>query len=78
MDNDHEFEDNPAYHLYEALLRQLHELDLADKSESEEADALRDRMDAPWYALSVPEQDRLGVISVRLHQEAEAKKRSEP
>ena len=66
------FADNPHYRQYEALLKQLHELDLAGKSESEEADALRDRMDAPWYALSVPEQDQLGAISVRLYQEAEA------
>lgn len=40
---------------YVNLLVQLHRLIVAGKGDSEEADELRDRMDAPWTRMSEPE-----------------------
>jgi hypothetical protein len=48
------------------LLR-MHELAAAGQFESEEADAIRDAMDAPWEGLSATERARLTGLSVDLN-----------
>jgi tetratricopeptide (TPR) repeat protein len=62
------FADNPDYRHYEDLLKQVHFLISAGKGDSEEADAVRERMDAPWYKLSEPERTRLKGLSADLYQ----------
>lgn len=47
-----------AFSRYAELLRKLHELIAQERTDSEEADALRDEMEGPWAALS-PEEQRL-------------------
>ncbi len=49
------------------LLLQLHRLTLEDRDESEEADALRDAMDAPWYRLNETEAALLRGLSADLY-----------
>ncbi len=57
--------------VYAQALRQLHELTIQGKDESPEADAIRDAMDGPWYALTAAEQDRLRGLSADLYALAE-------
>lgn len=47
-----------AFSRYAGLLKELHELIAQGRTDSEEADALRDEMEGPWAALS-PEEQRL-------------------
>jgi hypothetical protein len=56
---------------YARYLRALHALDIQGKHDSEEADVIRDHMDAPWYAMTPPEQDRMGCLSEDLYVLAE-------
>ncbi|HCO22210.1 MAG: hypothetical protein CME31_21580 [Gimesia sp.] len=48
------------------LLR-LHELEIAGKSDSDEADAVRDQMEYPWHLLSVQEKARITGLSEDLY-----------
>jgi Spy/CpxP family protein refolding chaperone len=55
--------------LFESLLRRLHALIAAGQGDSDEADALRDEMDAPWYAMTEEARERMGELSARLYRE---------
>jgi tetratricopeptide (TPR) repeat protein len=61
------FADNPDFRLYEQLLLRVHELIAAGEGDSEEADELRERMDAPWHRLTEAEQTRLRGLSGDLY-----------
>ena len=52
---------------YARHLRALHALDLQGKHISEEADAIRDQMDAPWDAMTSEEQERMRWLSEDLY-----------
>ena len=56
---------------YARHLRALHELDLQGKHNSDEADVIRDQMDAPWYAMTSQEHERMGGLSEDLYALAE-------
>jgi hypothetical protein len=56
---------------YARLLLRLHALIAMGQGDSEEADAIRDRLDAPWDGLMEAEQDRLGGLSEDLYQLAD-------
>jgi len=58
-----------AYEQYEKLLRELHELIAQGKGETDEADEIRDRMDRPWHALTLEEQERLSQLSEELYEQ---------
>ena len=61
------FADNPFYVQYEALLEELHRLIAAGKGNEDEADAVRDEMDAPEQKLSQEEIMRLNGLSADLY-----------
>jgi hypothetical protein len=61
------FSENPDYRRYEQLLIRTHELIARGEGDSEEADAVREAMDAPWYRLSEAEQIRLRGLSGDLY-----------
>ncbi len=61
------FADNPDYVLYEKLLIEVHRLIAAGKGNDDEADAVRDKMDAPEQKLSREESDRVGGLSADLY-----------
>lgn len=61
----------PPARAYSTLLQELHTLMIEGKGESAEADSIRDAMDAPWYALTAEEQDRLRGLSEDLYALAE-------
>lgn len=56
---------------YARHLVALHKLDMQGKNESAEADSVRDEMDAPWYAMTTQEQERMGGLSADLYALAE-------
>jgi hypothetical protein len=58
-----------AENKFAPLLRLLHEEIRAGRGDGEEADAIRDRMDLPWYSMTAEGQDRAGALSVRLYEE---------
>ena len=60
------FADNPEYVTYERLLIELHRLIAAGKGD-DEADAVRDEVDAPEQKLSSEENDRLNGLSADLY-----------
>ncbi len=62
-----------AYIETEKLLRQLAILMDDGKSESLEADAIRDEMDTWWYMLSPDEEKNIRQLSVDLYRESEKK-----
>lgn len=66
--------DKTAYNEYCALLRELHILIEKGEGDSEEAWALTDRMDAPWYAMTNEQQDAASAYSVQLYREADEKR----
>ena len=61
------FANNPYYVQYERLLDELSRLMAEGKGETNQADAIRDEMDAPWYKLSQEEIDRLRGVSADLY-----------
>jgi hypothetical protein len=52
--------------LFESLLRRLHALIAAGAGDSDEADALRDAMEAPWHAMGDEGRERMDELSARL------------
>jgi tetratricopeptide (TPR) repeat protein len=61
------FADNPNYVRYETLLRKLHLLDVKGRGDAEEADQLRDEMDAPYRGLTSEEVARIRGLSADLY-----------
>ena len=68
-------DDAPA-HTYSRLLLRLHDQIAKGQGDDPEADAVRDQMDAPWYALTDAEQERVGGLSEDLYALAENNPRS--
>jgi hypothetical protein len=68
-------DDTPA-RAYGRLLLRLHDLIARGQGDDSEADAVRDRMDVPWQALTEAEQDLLGGLSEDLYALAESNPRS--
>lgn len=52
------------------LLRQLHTLFVAGQNDGDEADAIREQMEAPWYAMTEAERDEIRTLSKQLYAEA--------
>jgi hypothetical protein len=63
-------DDTPA-RAYSRLLLRLHDLIAKGQGDDPEADAVRDQMDAPWYAMTDAEQERVGGLSEDLYALAE-------
>jgi hypothetical protein len=60
-----------AVRVYGRLLLFLHDLIAKGQGDDPEADAVRDQMDAPWYAMTEAEQERVGGLSEDLYALAE-------
>jgi tetratricopeptide (TPR) repeat protein len=60
------FMNNPQYAEYVRLLKALHRR-IAEGKDDDEADALRDEMDAPWYSLSEEEIARVDGLAADLY-----------
>ena len=56
---------SPVGKLYLSLLLNLREMIRVGAGNSEEADALRDRMDKPWYAMTDDDRAQLDNGAVR-------------
>lgn len=57
---------SPAFHEYRKLLTELERLIADEQGDSEQADALRDRMDAPWNEMTDQERTTLETdVNVR-------------
>jgi hypothetical protein len=52
---------------YARLLGEVHHLIAQGKGDTDEAEALADQMDAPWYAMTPVEQARMRGLSVDLY-----------
>src|SRR6185312_16924142 len=63
----HPFSTNPGYIQTIRGLHQIHALTLAGQDDSPEADAIRDRLDRPWYDLSEIEKQRIKGLSEDLY-----------
>ncbi len=61
------FANNPYYVEYESRLKQLNSLMAEGKSDTDEAEAVRDAMDTPWMRLTQAEQARLNGLSADLY-----------
>ena len=61
------FADNLYYIQYERFLKELSRLMAEGKGDADEADAVRDEMDVPWYTLSEEETKRLRGLSADLY-----------
>jgi hypothetical protein len=57
----------PPVIAYARLLSEMHRLALEGKEDSAEAEALADRMDAPWHAMTPQEQARMRGLSADLY-----------
>jgi hypothetical protein len=68
-------DDTPA-RAYGRLLLRLHDLITKGQGDDPQADAVRDQMDTPWYAMTEAEQERLGGLSEDLYSLAENNARS--
>jgi hypothetical protein len=68
--------DNTPARAYGRLLLRLHDLIAKEQGDGPEADGIRDQIDAPWYALTAAEQERLGALSEDLAALAENTARS--
>jgi hypothetical protein len=68
-------DDTPA-RAYGRLLLRVHDLIANGQADDPEADAVRDQMDAPWYAMTETEQERVGRLSEDLVALAEHNPRS--
>ena len=64
---------NPASAVIESarLLRSLHALFVDGKDEGVDANAIREDMEQPWYAMTMAEQDRIDGLSIDLYAIAE-------
>ena len=62
------FSGSPDYVTYERLLVEIDRLIADGKGDNEEAEAVRDQMDTPWYRLSSEETDHIGSLSIGLNQ----------
>lgn len=58
---------NPSYLAMVRGTRELHQLLAQGKDDSAEADAIRDRTDGPWQALSEVERSRVRNLSEDLY-----------
>src|SRR5215210_2553708 len=58
---------NEPYKEYVRLLRDLHQLLLEGKTDTTEADELRDRMDIPWEMLSPEQRESVGGLAADLN-----------
>ncbi len=58
---------SPNYLAFVRGVRELHQLAVAGKEDSPEADAIRDATDGPWEALSEVERKRVGNLSEDLY-----------
>jgi hypothetical protein len=67
-------DESPA-RAYARLLLSLHDLISAGRGDDPEADAVRDQMDSPWYAMTEAEQERVGGLSEDLYALAENDRR---
>src|SRR5688572_7176089 len=56
-----------AFKTYARLLRQLHAFIRDGAGDSDEADAVRDRMDRPWAMMPPPEQELTRFLSADLY-----------
>lgn len=61
----------PATRVYARFLRELHRLLAAGEGDSDEADNVRDEMDAPWYAMTEAERQRVEGLSEDLYRLAD-------
>jgi hypothetical protein len=61
----------PSVRTYARLLRRLHALIAEGKGDAEEADAVRDEMDGPWYDMTPNDTERVGGLSEDLYALAE-------
>jgi tetratricopeptide (TPR) repeat protein len=57
----------PPVLAYARLTMEMHRLINDGKGDSEEAEALADKMDAPWYAMTAQEQSRMRGLSADLY-----------
>ena len=55
---------------YERLLRKLHKLIHEGKSDSDEAEKIRDEMDEPWKKMTDNEEEEIACLSEELYKEA--------
>lgn len=69
---------NPNYLAMVRGTRELHQLLMAGKDDSPEADAIRDATDAPWQALSEVERNRVRKLSEDLYSLAEPPPPAQP
>jgi len=69
--NDDDDDDDPPSHCveFERALRALHVLEVAGEGNSNEADFMREAMDASWSAMTQDEQERMRKLSVDLYNE---------
>lgn len=65
-----------AFRRYEELLRRLHQLEACTRGETEEADSIRDQMDAPFVRLSPDERAHFKSLSERLFKSHSEERRS--
>jgi tetratricopeptide (TPR) repeat protein len=69
---------SPNYRAYVRGVRELHQLSVAGKEDSPEADAIRDATDGPWEALSEVERERVGNLSEDLYSLVEPPPAAQP
>src|SRR5437879_4699112 len=67
-----------AVRTHASLLLRLHALFVNGKEDDPEADAIRDQMDEPWYAMTEQEQERVGGLSEDLYTLAEGGAKAVP
>ncbi len=58
---------SPPYVEYVRGLLRLHQLDCDGRSESDEAEGVRDSLEAPWSLLSKSERERIRGLSADLY-----------
>ena len=58
---------------YAKLLREIAALDAAGKNDSDEAVAVREKMEIPWLALDAAGVERMTDLSIALYENDEAK-----
>src|SRR5260221_8728536 len=68
----------PSYLVVVRGVRELHQLSVAGKDDSPEADAIRDATDGPWEALSEVERNRVRNLSEDLYSLVEPPPAAQP